>query len=148
MEFFKQWTMCVCVTLVIASLFSLLAPKGRMKGFYKIILSVFVFVSFIYPLKDFKANDININYDSSFQNISDSRVTVCENEVNSQVKALLENCGITGATVISNLSFKSENEISIDFVQISIPDEYDKKAVEKIVFDGLGIKAKVIYTGE
>lgn len=148
MEFVKQWTMCVCVTLVIASLFSLFTPQGNMKGFYNIIISVFVFISFLYPVKDYKKSDFKLNTDSSFSVVDDNRTSVYENAVSSQIKELLDNYGISGTLVSTRLSFKTENEISIDDVQISIPDEYSKKAVEKIVFDELGISVRVLYIGE
>ena len=147
MTFLKQWTMCVCVTLVIAVVFSLFTPKGNMKKFYRILISLFVFISFLYPLKDVQRFDFSIpfNQEELFEN---ERLAPFENEVNSQIKKLLKENGITGAVVSSNLSFKDDSSLSIDEVRISIPDEYGKKETERLVFEKLGIKAKVINSGE
>jgi len=119
-----------------------------MKGFYKILISIFVFVSFIYPLKDFKGLDTDMFNDYSLGQYEDKRITVYENEVNAKIKELLEENGVFGADVFCRLSFYDETSLSIEEVQISIPDEYKKTEVQKIVFDGLGIDARVIYVGE
>ena len=54
MEYFKQWTICVCISLILAVIFSSFEPEGKMKSFCKLLVGLFVFVSFIYPLKDIK----------------------------------------------------------------------------------------------
>ena len=40
------------------------------------------------------------------------------------------------------------NEITVDDVQISIPDEYDADNVKNYIFDNLGINARVINIGD
>ena len=49
---------------------------------------------------------------------------------------------------MSDVYINSENEIIITSVTVSVPDEYDKKEIEKLLLDKLGIKAKVINKGE
>ena len=67
MEFIKQWTFCVCISLITASIFSLLAPRGSMQGFFKLLISVFVFISFLVPLQ----NAGKIDFDLSKIEITD-----------------------------------------------------------------------------
>lgn len=148
MEFIKQWTVCTCVTLIIAAVFSVFSPSGKMQSFYKILISLFVFISFIYPLKDFKGFDFPENLTFQSENIYDERLHTYEKAVNEQIKNLLKENGITGADVNSILSLTGENDVSIDEVNVAVPDEYDKNYVEKLIFNELGIKAKVINTGE
>lgn len=43
MDFIKSWTFSVCATLLLASVLSLVSPRGGMGRFYKIVISLFVF---------------------------------------------------------------------------------------------------------
>ncbi len=52
MDFIKQWTLTISATLIISIVFSLLTPKGNMGRFFKVVLAMFIFVSFIYPIKN------------------------------------------------------------------------------------------------
>ena len=56
MEFFKQWTIFVCMTVLMCVVFSFLTPKGSMGRFYKMIISLFIFLSFLYPFSQSKIN--------------------------------------------------------------------------------------------
>ena len=148
MEFLKQWCFCVCISLIIAVIFSVFTPRGRMKSFYKILLSLFVFISFIYPIKDFNINayeigDVKLKYEES------EEAKVYENAVNKQVKDFLESEGIKGAAVSSEIDVNFENnEAEIKSVRIAIGSVYDKNEVKKKVFEKLGINAEVVGIGE
>lgn len=65
MDFLKEWTYTICITLIISVIFSILTPKGNMGRFFKIILATFIFLSFIYPFKsaqiDFTLPEFNIS---------------------------------------------------------------------------------------
>lgn len=145
MEFLKEWSFCVCCSLVAAVILSLFAPKGRMNSFYKMIISLFIFISFLYPFKDFQAFELKIPELSVYEDVNSPYCIMAEKEI----KKVLEENGIIGAGVICevNSDYKT-GEIEIVSVQISIPDEYDAKEVEKTVFEKLGINAKVIYVGQ
>ncbi|MCR5208118.1 MAG: hypothetical protein K6C14_06555 [Eubacterium sp.] len=59
MEFLKQWTQCVCLTLIGAAGLSFLSPHGKMKGFYNTVIALFVFISFLLPFKDFNPSRLS-----------------------------------------------------------------------------------------
>jgi len=149
MEFIKQWSFCVCTSLIISSVFSLLAPEGSMNKFWKTMLSAFIFVSFIIPFKDFSASDFKLeNYDLD-SSVYESADSVYENGVNAQIKEFLTEKGITGANVSSRVKYIAESsEIEINEVVISIPDEYDKSEIKRLVFEEMGINSRVVYLGE
>lgn len=48
MDFIKSWTFSVCATLLLASVLSLVSPRGGMGRFYKIVISLFVFFRFCF----------------------------------------------------------------------------------------------------
>ena len=148
MEFLKQWSFCVCLTLVISVIFSVLSPGGEMKRFYKIMISVFIFISFIYPLKDYNMSEFKPDISSQIFEINENSNKSYENEINRIIKTFLREKGIT-ANVSSKVSFNIENsEIEVKSVVISIPEEYSKSEVQSLVFDKLGINSKVVYVGE
>ena len=148
MDFFKEWIFCVCATLIISVVFSLFTPQGSMKDFYKIAISIFIFISFLYPFKNFDISDIQIDSSQQILDINNESNKSYESEINAQIKALLKKEGIVGANVSSKVRFDiEETELEIKEVVISIPDEYSKSSVEKLVFDELGINSEVVYIG-
>ena len=61
MDFLKNWIFSVCLTLILAVIFSVMTPKGSLGKFYKMIISMFIFVSFLYPVSNAKASDFKID---------------------------------------------------------------------------------------
>jgi hypothetical protein len=147
MEFLKQWTFCICVTLVVSVLFSLLAPRGRLSNFYKIIISMFIFISFLYPLKDFNIKNINFQEIYVTEDYYNEQVNSYQIMINNQVNSLLKDNQIIGADISSEIEI-NDNEISVKMVQVAVPDEYDLTDVKNLIFDNIGINAKVIYIGQ
>lgn len=147
MEFLKQWTFCVCVTLIVATVLSQLTPKGRMSRFYKIILSVFIFVSFLYPIKGFDVDNIYFDNSNILVTQQDTQEATYQYMISQKLKALLADEGISPASVNVKTETKN-NEIEITDVQIAITSDYDKDQVKQLVFSKLGINARVIYNGE
>ncbi len=147
MEFVKEWCTCVCASLIVAVIFSLFTPKGSMKGFYKILISFFVFISFIYPLKnaDFSGFDI----DKSIISESENNASPYAEMINTEVKNTLKNKGISGVSVSSDVGVDyAAGEVDIKSVTVFVSDGYDKNNVRKIIFDSLGINAEVKGIGE
>lgn len=149
MVFLKQWIYCVCVSLVLASVFSVFTPKGRLENFYKLLIAIFIFVSFIVPLKDVKLSDVFAFSNDYTISIEEDSADAYENSVNSIIKNLLVKNGIIGADIKSRVIYSSkENTLSVSRVEIAIPDEYDVKLTKELVFNELGIIAEVRHIGE
>lgn len=145
MDFVKEWTICVCVTLVISVIFSILTPSGRLSSFYKIIISVFVFLSFLYP---FTVSNVSFNK-NAFDDfvVEDKTDEISENIVNTKINDLLISNDIVGANVSSSVTCDDE-EITINDIQVAIPDEYSIDEVKNMIYDNLSINARVIHIGE
>lgn len=145
MEFIKEWTLTVSVTLIISIIFSVLSPKGNMGRYFKIILAMFIFTSFIYPLSgadmefDFPVMD-EIQYE-------DTQRETYENIICTDVKSTLESGGYTSSKVTASIKY-SENEITVKDLSIGITDNFDKDEVKKYVSDQTGFNAEVYYLGE
>lgn len=148
MEFIKQWCFSICVSLIAAVIFSLFTPKGRMNGFYKILLSFFIFVSFLYPLKDFNINDVKIK-DFAIDNYSEDYSKIYEDKVNREIENVLKENGVTGAVVSSEININYEkSEIDIKSVRVAVSADENKENVKELVFEKTGINAEVISVGE
>ncbi len=145
MDFIKEWTYTICITLIISVIFSLLTPKGNMGRFFKIILATFIFLSFIYPLK---SDQIDI----AFPEFNVSEIEAAEKEsyeqaISFQITQALEEGGYSSCTVKSDICLK-DNEICVNGLQVSIPAGYDKDEVKSYLFDSMGVLAEVYYVGE
>lgn len=145
MEFLKEWTYTICITLVISVVFSILTPKGNMGRFFKIILATFIFLSFIYPLK---SSEIDLSFpDFNISDIEGSQSKAYKNTIDTQVSQSLEEGGYTSCVIKSSINFRND-EIYINSITVSIPSSYDKDEVKSYLFDSLGILAEVYYIGE
>lgn len=146
MDFIKNWAFSICLTLIISLIFSLISPKGNMGRFYKVIIAVFIFASFIFPIAEFDASELKADFDieSEFYDVS---AEAAKNQVKLIIENELKNNGIEPLSIECDVSSLG-NEISIDRVVITISLTYDSDNVKNIVFDNLGIAAEVQYADE
>lgn len=146
MDFVKSWTVSVCLTLIISVVFSLVSPKGTMGRFYKVIISVFIFISFIYPLTDFDFSDfsadfnIETDYESAQENLT-------ETQVEGIIKSVLLENSVEDAQVSCTVS-QNGDEIMIDEIEVAVSRDYNAEEVRRLLLDSVGVAANVIYSDE
>lgn len=146
MDYIKSWTFCICITLVISVIFSIIKPKGTMGNFYKVIISVFIFISFLYPLTDFDFKDfkLDFNFESEYENlIENSAEAVIENSVHD----ILRKNNIFNSSVSAEVK-QSGEEIIINRLLVSVTDDYSVEEVKELLFKNLGVVADVKRIGE
>ena len=149
MEFLKQWTFCTCVSLVVASIFSLLVPQGSMQRFFKLLIAAFVFISFLVPFQNVGKFDFDLSKIEITDELQLSQSTAAQSMVDSEVAALLREHHIDGASVQSSVNYDIHSgEIDIKDLQVAIGDAYSTQEVESLIFDNLGLKARVIQIGD
>lgn len=111
---------------------------------YKVILALFIFVSFILP---FKSSDFDISipeFDFSlYENQEESYKELVENNV----RIALENGGYSSCIIDCDVEY-SNDEIIVNSLTVSIPAQYDREDVEKYIYDELGMIAEVYSLGE
>lgn len=146
MDFIKEWTFAVCVTLVASVLISLLLPSGTMGKYSKMIVSVFIFVSLLLPLTkgeiSFALPDMDIEEYQQEQDNTYSKL------IASEAEKLLSDEGYTGITVSCDAEINDNEEIEVRKIKAYIPDEYTKEEVKSFLYDNLGMAAEVYYIGE
>ncbi|HIW85342.1 MAG TPA: hypothetical protein IAA48_02510 [Candidatus Eubacterium faecipullorum] len=141
MDFIKSWTVSVCLTLIISAVFSLVSPRGTMGRFYKVIISVFIFVSLLYPFADFDFNELKADFDFESE-LEDTGSDLAEMQVENIIKGVLLENGINGAQVSCKV-IQIADEISVEDVSVIVPADYSASEVEKIIFDETGVAAQV-----
>ena len=141
MDFIKSWTVSVCLTLIISAVFSLVSPRGTMGRFYKVIISVFIFVSLLYPFADFDFNELKADFDFESE-LEDTGSNLAEMQVENIIKGVLLENGINGAQVSCTV-IQIADEISVEDVSVIVPADYSASEVEKIIFDEPGVAAQV-----
>ena len=146
MDYIKSWTFCICITLIVSVIFSILAPKGTMGKFYKVIISTFIFLSFLYPLSDFNIAEfrLDFDFDSEYENVVES---AAKTQIESAVESVLDDNGVYNSIVTADV-YQSGEELVISSVKISVADSYSVEEVKDIVFKELGVVAEVKRIGE
>ncbi len=141
MEFIKSWTISVCLTLVISAVFSLVSPRGSMGRFYKVVISVFIFVSLLYPFTDFDFSEFKADFDFESE-LEDTEVGLAEIQVENIIKGVLMDNGIEDAQVSCTVT-QIGDEISVENVSVTVKTEYSASEVQEIIFDETGVAAEV-----
>lgn len=145
MEFIKEWTLTVCVTLIISVIFSLLTPKGSMGKYFKIVLAVFIFLSFIYPFKNAEIDLAIPEFNS--QAYETQQRDAYEKTVNESVANALKQGGYGSCTADCEIDMDGR-DIYIRKLTVYAPSEYDTNQIKDYLFDSLGINAEVYHFGE
>lgn len=148
MDFIKEWTFSICLTVIIAVVFSYLTPKGNLSKAYTSIISLFICLSFFYPLANFDNFNIKMPSVNISQEAKNNTDRIIEGQIEKQVKDTLSKNNVDVSNVDASVSLNDKNEVLVDDVQIAVSSKYDLKDVENIVFDELGIVARVIYIGQ
>lgn len=145
MDFIKQWTLTISATLIISIIFSLLTPKGNMGRFFKVVLAMFIFVSFIYPIKNADFDFVLPSFDEA--EFEDSQQSSYEKIIETNLIQILEEGNYINSKVNVNISIKNE-EITVNNLDIGILDEFDKREVMNYIEEKTGFHAEVYYLGE
>ncbi len=145
MDFVKEWTFGICITLIVCVVISLLLPSGVTGKYGRAILSLFIFVSFLIPFTD---GDISFAFpDMQISDVEEQQEDTYSSLISAKVKSSLENAGYDGVNVDCSVTLVDE-EITINSLTVSIPDEYSKDEVKSLIYDSLGLAAEVYYIGE
>ena len=146
MDYIKSWTFCICITLIVSVIFSILRPKGTMGRFYKVIISVFIFISFLYPLTDFSFDEfkIDFNFNTEYENLVESSA---KQEIEYSVGKTLTDNEIYNSSISAEVE-KNGDEVVINRILVSVTDDYNVEEVKALLFENLGVVAEVKRIGE
>lgn len=145
MDYIKQWTISICMTLIVAVILSFISPSGTMGKFYKTIISLFILSGFLIPLANANIKDFDFP-SAAFSQTADTQ-SVYEKQIEAWIKSSLEQGGYPACSVKAQVQLK-DDEIYIDTLQISAPSDYDLQAIQTYIFDNLGLQAEVRRIGD
>lgn len=146
MDFIKNWIFSVCTTLILSVIFSAFTPKGNVGKFYKVIISLFIFVSFIYPLTDYEFKNLNVEF-PAFSNVYVSEL----NDSNKKNIELLIKTKLQEQNINANVSVEcsaNSEETEIEKISIYVPDGSNAGEIKDFVYKELGLVADVKCLGE
>lgn len=146
MDFLKNWIFSVCLTLILAVIFSVMTPKGSLGKFYKMIISMFIFVSFLYPVSNAKVSDFKIDLPMFNNNYEQQIEDAGKNNTEAIIIGKLKEIGVN-ASVSIEIDFKN-NEIEIESLTVYVPDGTSKNKISDYLLSELGMVAEVKYIGE
>lgn len=146
MNLIKEWTFCICSTVIVSVIFSLLAPKGG--RFYKSVISLFIFISFLFPFTQIGDKKLDFNLDNINIETENNTNSIAEGVVKNEIITLLENNSVYSAGVNCSSSINADNEIILNSVTVSVADEYDCDTVRQLIYDELSLNVRVIHIGE
>ncbi len=146
MDYIKSWTFCICITLIVSVVFSILSPKGTMGKFYKVIISVFIFISFLYPLTDFDFDGfkIDFNFNTEYENLVESSA---KQEIQYSVEKVLTDNKIYNSSISAEVE-QNGDDILINRILVSVTDDYNVEEVKTLLLENLGVVAEVKRIGE
>lgn len=148
MNVIKEWTFCICSTVIVSVIFSLLAPKGAGGRFYKSVISLFIFVSFLFPFTQMGGEKLDFNLDNINIETENNTNSIVDGAVENEIITLLENNSVYSAGVNCSSSVNADNEITLNSVTVSVADEYDCDTVRQLIYDELSLNVRVIHIGE
>ena len=142
MDFVKSWVIGVCLTLVVCAVFSLVAPHGSMGRFAKVIISVFIFISLIYPFADFDFSQLSAEGMDIEAQFEDTQLELSSSQVENIVGNVLLSHGVSGAEVECRASQTAEG-ISIDSVKVLLTDSTSPDDARRWILGETGVAAQV-----
>lgn len=148
MNLIKEWTFCISSTVIVSVIFSLLAPKGSSGRFYKSVISLFIFISFLFPFTQMGDKKLDFNLDNINIEAENNTSSIAEGVVKNEIITLLENNSVYSAGVNCSSSVNADNEIMLNSVTVSVADEYDCDTVRQLIYDELSLNVRVIHIGE
>lgn len=148
MNLIKEWTFCICSTVIVSVIFSLLAPKGGSGRFYKSVISLFIFISFLFPFTQIGDKKLDFNLDNINIETENNTNSIAEEVVKNEIITLLENNSVYSAGVNCSSSVNADNEIMLNSVTVSVADDYDCDTVRQLIYDELSLNVRVIHIGE
>lgn len=147
MDFLKQWTVCVCMTLVVAVILSLLTPNSSMGRFYKMLISIFIFLSFVYPFADFEMSLPEYQFTANDDDINNAVNDSSQIMIKNNILSVLNGNNIVGCAVDVDTYFV-DDMVYVDEILVTVPDEYDTQNVKQLIFDNLSLNADVVHIGQ
>ena len=147
MNLFNEYVYTVCINLIFITLISIIVPTGSSKRIMKAVISVFVMLSFIVPIKNIDADFASLDFEI-YDNLEEEiKYNSYEKIIKDNIERALNKAGYEAASCIVKMNV-DDDLIDIELVSIAISDDYSKEEVKNYLYNDLGLVAEVYYVGE
>ena len=159
MDGIREWTTVLCITAVIAVMFELLSPSGKMEKMMRFALGAFLICALLVPLTgtatqisiDFSTGEVTQPELSEFQNRVDAQTeqAITTNLQTLALQALAEE-GITPQKMDVRMDRLEDDSISITEIVLYLEskDQYCAGSAKQILESELGISTEVVVNQE
>lgn len=161
MDFLKTWAIGVCACALVATVFSMVSPKGSMNRMMKLMISVFIFTSVVTPflsiqdfslssLFDFDMESVDGSMGDVQENINRMMLDSTEREVEATVQQTLEDNGYYSCEVDCTAQLDEDYYIQITQVDITVPYELTEEApaIQSLIESQLELNTTVFTLGD
>lgn len=153
MEGLRLIGISICTTMVVTSIFSMLAPNSKLDNLLKFSISLFFLTGIISPFVnnklDFRMEIADITKSNQtrelIQNVEHQFLSIAMTNIENSVERLLNEQKISPKKVEVLININEDNSISISklMVYIDKSDENKQREIEKLVKDGTGFVPQV-----
>lgn len=155
----REWATVLCITAVIAVMFELLSPSGKMEKMMRFVLGAFLLCALLVPLTgtatqisvDFTTGEVTQPEISAFQNKVDEQTeqAITGNLQSIALQALAEE-QITPQKMDVRMDRMEDDSISITEIVLYLASEhqYSASTAKQILENTLGIPTEVVINQE
>lgn len=148
MENIKLWVLCVCVFLVIVSIYKVLLPNGNIKKAGVTVLSVLLVFIMIKPLLSIKAEVQDFDLYSEDDFFSEAATLNDKKLYNDAiVKAIADtliNHEISFDEITVDMNIRNDDNIEINSICLSVDNELGDNDIKDIIETETGFSKEII----
>ncbi len=156
MSVIKQIAMSICVTMVIVSIVSVLAPVGKMQGIFKYFISLFFITAVLLPfteiknieLFDFDYSQSEYETQSYTQSVNEQTLKLTKKLLKDKIEAILNSREITVENIEFDIHTDSNSNIYISNLTLTLDKKFKGKESEisSVTEREVGVKADFNYS--
>lgn len=152
MDSIQSWALAVCITMVGATIFSMLVPNSNMKKVVTFAINLFFISSLLSPIVisppniDFSATESEIVENSALtQTMQQEVITMTENELTKELEQLFTQNGYKFNQIAIDIN---STDGSIEKVTIDMPisEQINEADIKKLVQNAIGVIPMISYT--
>ena len=157
MDMIRQWALSICVTVVAATIFSMLIPNGSMEKVVRFAVSLFFLVSLLSPFIGGRI-DWNIDFNTEAmeqqdtvplqESIDRQMTTIVENRLEASVTQLLAGIDVEPEKIEIQVNVGEDNSICISrlVLRLGQKDQNKGREASDLLKKEVGVTPEISYT--
>ncbi len=156
MSVIKQIALSICVTMVIVSIVSVLAPIGKLQGIFKYFISLFFITAVLMPFTEIKNIELfDFDYTQSenetqnyTQSLNEQTLALTKKLLKDKIHSFLNSNDITAQNIEFDIHTDDDNNIYISNLILTLDKKFKSKESEisSVTQREVGVKADFNYS--